>query len=1481
MAINSRVIPEWRHFASLLAETIQESEHQSDGFNRNDKEETLFLKVHPNIQFHYSCASQQHLHCITSYTGCSGNVVLGFKWGQTEFKHEIDMWVDDGQGSLQHYSTFPVYGRYKIQHMLFIPSRGVLVAYCNDMCLRILTDKTQEMVVLYQAECPASVVSMHYCLETNEILTGSMGLIAFWSLFLSPQSPLILRRVLDWTSCSLQRDTVISAFVSQRQTNSIYALCNRSIKSFDASGEKELFEFRGQSYSTLRCVVTEWRQRYLYTGDAEGYMQVWSYDTRRLFLQFRAHANAVTSVVLLPESGTLLSASTGCWIKQWTRTGDLLLKLHTDMPGVRSMWKLGKNVILCQSSNSLHVWRLNSVYRSFNDTACSVRVLRRLDCCEGKALILAVTQDGIIRFFSPVTGDLLFLSWPFLHIDKALSFAYHPSQEELYICDGSVEVLVLNTTLSPCPVKHVINTVKDGNDGVLCLATVLVWSSQAGVGNDGPLCLVFSGHCNGKLQLLAPLNILCEPKQAHSGEICQMSSSNARKTPLICCYGTDNQFTLWSVRFGESQVDLSLQCQISCQFTPVHCRVLQGFICAVSPQQNLILYSIYEGKPTVIERKRSERISCLDYCPQLDIMAVSAQSGKLEIWNPDGNLVAEVQLGVPVTQVCFGNTRGDILASFSDSISIMPVTHFLPSSYLRTLLQQAPTDDVTESAIPFLPKSPSHYDISLVAKICLKYVEMESVATERTTDPITNESKTEEDTSHTEVLEEPIRKPIVRPFTLRTWRQSAHTRTPPKTPEQEPGDMNEVSREALTQVKPFEDNFLSFFSLIAPDGYIPNSVVRVIHTAEEEEEEEEKEEEKDPGSGLPAALFRDYEEEEEIFNKHSKAIDEILTRTKMIRMQNAEQKTMKETTVHIEEQVKEEARETDEIPEEVEQEGIQTVLTLLDGLNTSYEYYYIEVSDKLHGLLKKIQTHDLLDQIKQKYVSHLEDPSLSWRQFEGLNNLRRMSLLHKRDVCLVAKMLTHPLTELSAFARTILKTDFNIWNKKTLRKKLHGFMSPGSMEALLEKLTEDLLLIEDDNYVVKIATEQTKSIVPRKFRKSYKLYDRTTVDFMGEEEKQNKDKKHTEMPTGEPRQVSSHTPKPKRKSPKRAYAKWDTIADVGRSRRSSVNPLLYAFRKSRTYGTNTLSPKYESRLLPIDSGFGSLVSEEVSPKQVTTGDRAGFLPIGKPTKLVSKARDISQDTSQFLYHSSQHSQCLSQHHLGTIRHHNAISQPRDTVWHYGITSQHPHDANHHYDITSQHAHDDISKYPPGRAEHPQDSSHHPRHISKYSQRAAQHDGQPHHASQALDVVWWPSEQGEVREQGDTHWRESLHKLISLYGFRSRKAAKAAASLCAQPLQLRTCMRTTLPPLHHRPPPWQGALGERVTERVELTEGGRSPTAAPLKFQHEIPLPWRLSHFPLKPQGQARYGKLEMDWVTAETDKLTLPKIDHKRSLVQA
>lgn len=227
------------------------------------------------------------------------------------------------------------------------------------------------------------------------------------------------------------------------------------------------------------------------------------------------------------------------------------------------------------------------------------------------------------------------------------------------------------------------------------------------------LFLVFSGHRSGKLQLLSPYGLHCQVQQAHIGTIIQTSSLPG-PTTLICCYATDHQFSVWSVRVGVERVELTLNTKVNCPTTQVLSCLLPGLVCAISPRHRLLLFSLTRVECVERERSLAEPVSCLDYCPQLGLLALSGPGGNMEIWVCRGNMISEIRLGSAVSQVCFANAPGDILDCFSGNISLISSLHFLPVRLLRTVLEQATADDALEDPVPFLPSSPDSYNIALV-----------------------------------------------------------------------------------------------------------------------------------------------------------------------------------------------------------------------------------------------------------------------------------------------------------------------------------------------------------------------------------------------------------------------------------------------------------------------------------------------------------------------------------------------------------------------------------------------------------------------------------------------------------------------------------------------------------------------------------------------------------------------------------------------
>ena len=110
-------------------------------------------------------------------------------------------------------------------------------------------------------------------------------------------------------------------------------------------------------------------------------------------------------------------------------------------------------------------------------------------------------------------------------------------------------------------------------------------------------------------------------------------------------------------------------------------------------------------------------------------------------------------------------------------------------------------------------------------------------------------------------------------------------------------------------------------------------------------------------------------------------------------------------------------------------------------------------------------------------------------------------------------------------------------------------------------------------------------------------------------------------------------------------------------------------------------------------------------------------------------------------------------------------------------------------------------------------------------------------------------------EGDANWRESLHKLVSLYGFRSKGAPPSPTRYQAPPVSL-VPSEATSPEAPCRPV-GQSALGQRVLHRTQLRETWEK---TPAQFQHEVPLPSQLSSYTLCARGKSRYGRMELDWV---------------------
>uniref|UniRef100_A0A8K9V8J3 Small-subunit processome Utp21 domain-containing protein n=1 Tax=Oncorhynchus mykiss TaxID=8022 RepID=A0A8K9V8J3_ONCMY len=874
----------------------------------------------------------------------------------------MEVWTENLRGDLKHSLSLPLDRGYRVEHLVSVPSQRVFVGACDDLSLRVFSDPTQGMAVLYRANCLGSVLCMHYCKETEELLTGSMGIITFWGF---------------WTNLQ------VGGIVNVLKYTEMLGLCVINILS----------------------------------------LQVWSWDTRSLLQEFRAHARSVSTVLMRPSTHTLLTSSTDGWVKEWSCSGDLLLKLFLDDPGgVRNLWPLGEHRILCHSPSSFSIWRLQNLYRLFNDPGCGMQLLRRVESSRGQAQLLAVSQDSIARLISPVSGELLLLSWPFLLLDQALGFAYNPSRKELFVASGSPEVLVLDMALCPCTAKRIIRTSRDQDldDSVMCLEAVMVGGAEwAGV---SPLpCLVFSGHRNGKLQLLSPHRLGCPARKAHDGAILQMSSL-AGPRPQLCCYGSDKQFSIWEVEMGEVHVEVAPLARVSCSSDLVLSRLLSGQVFAVSYNYSLLFFTLPSGGCLWMERNPPTSISCLDYCAALGLVVVSGPEGTLEVWETRGVQLAEIHLGMPVSQLCFANTRGDLLACFGGTICIISGLRYLPARLLQQVLDLAPADDILEDPIPFLPRSQSCYDIYLVPRMFLKPGQ-----------------------ATPELNETPAVLDVVRPeSTGCSWYcalRLVKTLEEEFNLEDEPMEGSEDRDKSQTQFEPLPPDTLLLDWPVAPDGFLPNSVLRNWNLKQEP-----------PKAILPKeakALCRTLSQSEDE-PEHSPVVTAILAKAKEARINKPlPMPKLFDTPTEYESPPEDDTGVGNELLKHISEsiwlvsrpdvdlvEVMKSLMLTMEGMDSDV------YGNCTEALLSMFQTYDIPPEITNNLtfclLKHIQKGNPHWKRLEAMKNLDQIDHFQDKHLYLLAEVLLDPAMELREMAKNILSRVYGIDNKTSLLNRMQA-----------------------------------------------------------------------------------------------------------------------------------------------------------------------------------------------------------------------------------------------------------------------------------------------------------------------------------------------------------------------------------------------------------------------------------------------------------
>ncbi|XP_036130918.1 WD repeat-containing protein 87 [Molossus molossus] len=721
-----------------------------------------------------------------------------------------------------------------IQCMVHAGSFHILVAYCGDLLLRLFGDHFRSFKPLGIVPCRFNINCLCYEPEMKMLLSGILGAVVTWTIEQSGRGLQIAHVV------SMPGDELVQDIVLNGPNGSILALCETVVRVLERQGLSQLGEVKRfmstTSGSSITCCFTCFDQGFLYAGNRTGDIQVWRFNYSYSLHSFKAHSASVICICSRPEAHTLLTAGKEGFIKEWNLTSGTLLRQLELGEELYRLQFTDNITFFCQTAHTFSLRRLPCFYTLFNVCGSAPEQVRRVRCGNNWFRILCTTEDGLLRFVSPLTGDLLVLTWPFSALDQAMDWAYDPNKEELFVATEGSEVLVFDTTRSPCPPKYILSTSPDSQDSVQCMA---YGHFYLGRGLEG---LMFSGYQSGMIRVLSHHSCARLETLVHFGAVLALSTLpggflGGQESSLLCSYGMDDYVRLSEVVLDVTRVLLQPLASILSSCHLKHLILLPKSVGAITDTSCLRLWKFHDF--LISETQKGSKfietlplhqcaITSFDVCLTLGLFVTGGIDGSVRIWNFHGRLVAMLDSSLHFGPLCFANDRGDLLVTFNQSLYLVSCLKLLPSTLLVRLSFMSMADDVLEIPKPFIPSFFFSFETMFVPKyIYLRHGQQELVGLEK----LVNKRAIAFDHSVPHVIEEDEQGS---PVLLSTPRYDSSTIEETYIKMRKPYPRYVIPPQlqliAWDGLNPYQI-LKCYFGygrkwLFAPDCYIPNSVIR-------------------------------------------------------------------------------------------------------------------------------------------------------------------------------------------------------------------------------------------------------------------------------------------------------------------------------------------------------------------------------------------------------------------------------------------------------------------------------------------------------------------------------------------------------------------------------------------------------------------------------------------------------------------------------
>lgn len=714
--------------------------------------------------------------------------------------------------------------------MAYAAPYSLLIVYCEDMRLRLFGDHSQSFVALSTVPCHFSITCLCFDSGTGVLFSGTMGAVVAWIIRANGQGLQMAHKV------SLSDPEFIQDLSLDASLGFLMAVCETMVKVFTHEGQghlKEVKTFTVQStgFSLVCCCACE-PQNTLYAGNKKGEILAWRLDDSNFLHSFKAHHSPVICVYSRPETYTLFTAGSEGTVKEWNLASGNLLRQVNIGTNLQILQFLDSSSFYCQTAFTFSLYHLPYFYKIFNVCGSAPQKVQRVLCGPNWTRILCATEDGLLRFLSPVTGDLLLVSWPLLAMDKAVAWAYHVEREELFVSVGSSELLVFDASRSPCPAKYLLCTSENYRDKVRCL----VYTSFS-LG-ETEKALMLCGHDSGTVRILSQYSSRKAEKVIHSGPVLVLCTPEGfEEGPVVCSYGKDDYLNLTKVVPLGRDLTLQPMNKILCDHSLRHVVLLPGYVGAITEHSCWCLWRYQD----VVESDSTQdfimketnclhdcAITSFDVCLSLKLFVTGAVDGSVRIWDFRGRLLTQFDSKLRFGSPCFANNRGDLLLTFNESIYIVSCLSLLPPSRMACLSTLDVGDELQETPKPFIPSFFYLFELIFVPKFM--YLE-QSVRDLQGLETLINKRAIAFDDTVPHVVE--VGRHMVtheragRYFPEMLYAEFRTPSSKQRYPHASPAQLHVPGWDGLNVYRMFQIYFGKGQKWpFAPDCYIPNSVIR-------------------------------------------------------------------------------------------------------------------------------------------------------------------------------------------------------------------------------------------------------------------------------------------------------------------------------------------------------------------------------------------------------------------------------------------------------------------------------------------------------------------------------------------------------------------------------------------------------------------------------------------------------------------------------